>query len=102
MEPIALDDSLINLVSLIVYFKRTCRKDIDFVLSSATRRRNRERHAMRPSESPERRAFQPPPNVSARHMHPAAMLQHPPLPHHQRQHQHPVVVDMEQVRRTAV
>ncbi|KAK2180426.1 hypothetical protein NP493_443g02039 [Ridgeia piscesae] len=66
--------------------------------SSATRRRNRERHAVHPSESPERRAFQPPPNMSARHMHPAAMLQqHPPLPHHQRQHQHPVVVDIEQM-----
>jgi len=35
-------------------------------------------------------------------MHPAAMLQqHPPLPHHQRQHQHPVVVDIEQVRPAA-
>ncbi|XP_046548402.1 uncharacterized protein LOC124258355 isoform X2 [Haliotis rubra] len=62
--------------------------------SPGTRRRTtRERNTLRQSESPERRAFQPP-VLTGRQLHPAAVLpgQSP---------QHPVVIDVDQVQVSA-
>ncbi|XP_064630479.1 E3 ubiquitin-protein ligase RNF38-like isoform X3 [Lineus longissimus] len=69
--------------------------------SPGTRRRMRDRHpSNRQTESPERRAFQPP-NMAARQVHPQLVPQpQQPQPRpQQQQQQHPVVIDVEQVNR---
>ncbi|XP_074643416.1 E3 ubiquitin-protein ligase RNF38-like isoform X2 [Tubulanus polymorphus] len=60
--------------------------------SPGTRRRPRERNPARHTDSPERRAFQPPHVPPPRHVHPANIPQ---------QHGHPLMMDMEQMQATA-
>ena len=67
---------------------------VSLFCSPNTRRRMRERHVIRRSESPERRAFQPP-GLAPQQIHPA-VLPHQ-MSHHHHHHHHPLGVNLQQV-----